>query len=142
MRFLLLLLSLLTVLPAETARAQAFAHAADGSCLAASIDAGQAAAGGQVLTRIVFVNRCDSLRTFFWCAENPAAPVPPAVACPRSAGGRGDGAEPLHRVAYRKEFQWYLPPGTRIRFQDCPRQEIPTADFGCTQPGTATATRR
>jgi hypothetical protein len=138
MRFLLLFFSLLTAMPVETTRAQSIAHAGpDGSCLAASIDAGQNGAGGQILTRIVFVNRCDSPRTFFWCAETSGAPVPPAIACPLSPGGRGAGAELRHSIAFRKEFQWYLPPGTRIRFQDCPRPEIPTAEFGCAQPGTA-----
>jgi hypothetical protein len=142
MRLLLLLFSLPAVLLAQTTRAQALAHASpDGSCLSVSVDALEVIASGQVLTRIVFVNHCDEQRTFFWCAENSGAPVPAAVACPRSQGGRGAGAELRHTIAYRKEFQWHLPRGTRIRFQDCPGQEIPTAEFGCTPP-TAATTRR
>ena len=136
MRWLSLFVPLLVVLPAETARAEALAaHGPDGHCLSADIHPLRPD-DGRVLYRIVFVNRCDVPRSFFWCAEHPAAQVPAAVAC-RSQ--RGFGAEPRHAIGHRKEFQWHLPPGARIRFQECSTQEIPTAEFGC---APLTTTRR
>jgi len=64
--------------------------------------------------------------------------VPAAVAC-RSQ--RGFGPESQHAILQRKEFQWHLPPGARIRFQDCSELEMPTADFNCAPPGTSTGRR-
>ena len=134
MRSLIFLLSLLTVLHAETARAEALAPpASSGHCLSADILALRADDDGRVLYRIVFVNRCELPRSFFWCAEHPLAQVPAAVAC-RSQ--HGFGPELRQTIGYRKEFQWHLPPGARIRFQDCSTQEVPTADFNCSPLAT------
>ena len=129
--------SFLAALPAEFARAEALAPpASGGACLSADVDALRAASDGQMLYRIVFLNRCNSPRSFFWCAENTRAQVPAVIAC-RSQ--RGIGSDSRHAIQNRKEFQWHLPPGTRIRFQDCADLEIPTADFNCAPPE---ATRR
>jgi len=138
MRFPILLFSLLAVLFAETARAEALAPAgAAGHCLSADVNALRPLDNGQVLYRIVFLNRCESLRIFFWCAEHSATRLSATVAC-RSQ--RGFGSELRHAIRHRKEFQWSLPPGVRIRFQDCSDQEIPTAEFSCAP--LATSTRR
>jgi hypothetical protein len=57
------------------------------------------------------------------------------VACPRPGARAADTpAEPRHLVLYQKEFQWHLPPQTRIRYRDCPLQELPTVDLGCARP--------
>jgi hypothetical protein len=99
------------------------------------------ASGGrdeQYLYRISFLNRCDSPRRFFWCAEHPSRQVPVAIACPSA---RGLGAEQRHEIQYRKEFQWHMPPGVRIRFRDCAAGEVPTPDFRCEPPGAATSRR-
>lgn len=139
MRWLNLFFPLLVVLFAQSVRAEALAPASQsGHCLSADVFALRADDDGRVLYRIVFVNRCDLPRSFFWCAEHPATQVPAAVAC-RSQSGFG--AELRHAIGYRKEFQWHLPPGARIRFQDCSTQEMPTAEFGCA-PLTTSATRR
>lgn len=135
MRLRHILLLLAAVLFAEPARAEALAPSASaGGCLAASVDALQAVAGGQVLYRIVFHNRCDAPRSFFWCAEHPAALVPAAVACARAPGARGFGGGLQHLIQHRKEFQWHLPAGARIRFHDCPGGEVPSGEFGCEAP--------
>jgi hypothetical protein len=125
--FLSLLLSC-----AAGARAEAIAPSQDavGGCVSASVNV-LADAGGQALYRIVFVNRCGAPRNLYWCAENPGAPVPPALVCPR---GRGFAVEPHHALVNRKEFQWHLPRGSRIRYHDCPGQDLPTAEFGCAAP--------
>jgi hypothetical protein len=126
-----LLLSLLLLgLAGSRAEALTPASAADGSCVAASVDV-LSDAGSQALYRIVFVNRCTAPRSFFWCAENPGARVPAAVVCPK---GRGFPAEPRHAIVIRKEFQFHLPRGSRIRFHACAGQEVPTAEFGCAPP--------
>jgi hypothetical protein len=136
MRLLILLLPLLAVLFAETARGEALApHGSTGHCLSADINALRPLENGQVLYRIVFLNRCEAPRSFFWCAEHSATQVPATVAC-RSQ--RGFGSELRHAIRYRKEFQWNLPPGIRIRFQDCSDLEIPTADFSCAPLATST----
>jgi hypothetical protein len=126
------LLLLLLALGATGARAEALAPSPDaaGGCVAASVDV-LADAGGQALYRIVFLNRCNSPRSLFWCADHPGAPVPAALVCPR---GRGFLAEPRHAIVHRKEFQWHLPRGSRIRYHDCPGQDLPTSDFGCAAP--------
>jgi len=129
MRLWFLLLSLLAVLFAETARAEALAPPGSaGHCLSAGVDTLRPLDKGQVLYRIVFFNRCETPRSFFWCAEHSAAQLPATVAC-RSQ--RGFGSEQRHTIRYRKEFQWALPQGVRIRYQDCSDLEIPTADFSC-----------
>jgi hypothetical protein len=139
MRWLVLFISLLVVWFAETARAEALAPPGPAShCLSADIYPLHPDDDGRVLYRIVFVNRCDVPRSFFWCAEHPGAQVPAAVAC-RSQ--RGFGAELRHAIGHRKEFQWHLPPGARIRFQECSTREIPTAEFGCAPLVTSTIRR-
>jgi hypothetical protein len=139
MRFRFLLISLLALLFAETARAEAFAPSGPAhSCVEANVDVVQDGGGGQVLYRIAFRNRCELPRTFFWCAEHAGTAVPPAVAC-RSQ--RGLGGESVYLIGNRRVFQWHLPRGARIRFQDCPGEEIPTADFNCA-PLVTPATRR
>jgi hypothetical protein len=139
MRLRLILLSfLLLVLPTRVLRAEALAPAAQsGSCLRAAVDALRAGQDGLILYRIVFINRCDAPRSFVWCAESPAAQVPAAVACPQAAGGRGFGTELRYAIQYRKEFQWSLPPGARVRFHDCPAGEVPGADFACAAPAAS-----
>ena len=139
MRSRFLFISLLALMFAEPARADAFAPSGPAySCIAASVDVLQDAGGGQLLYRIAFRNRCDLPRSFFWCAEHSATQVPAAVAC-RSQ--RGFGSELRHAIRHRKEFQWNLPPGVRIRFQDCSDLEIPTADFNCAPLATSTTRR-
>jgi hypothetical protein len=139
MQWLSLFISLLVVFSAETARAEALAPPGSSDhCLSADLLALRADDAGRVLYRIVFINRCDAARSFFWCAEHPGTRVPAAVAC-RSP--RGFGADLRHAIGHRKEFQWHLPPGARIRFQECSMREIPTAEFGCA-PLATSATRR
>ena len=135
MRSWILVFSLFALLSAELARAEALAPPAPGgACLSADVNALRAAGDGQMLYQIVFVNRCNLPRSFSWCAEHSQARVPAAVAC-RSQ--RGFGSDLRHAIQHRKEFQWQLPPGARIRFQDCADLEIPTADFNC-EPQEAT----
>ena len=125
------LLPLLFLLVAASARAEALApSSADAGCVSARVEVlGESTA--QALYRIVFVNRCGVPRSFFWCAENPSTAVPAVLACPR---GRGFAAEPRHAIQRRKEFQWHLPRGSRIRVHDCADRDIPTTDFGCIAP--------
>jgi len=132
MRLRPLLLPLLFLLGAACSRAEALspAHGREDGCVAANV-AVLSDAGSQTLYRIVFVNRCSAPRSFFWCAENTAAPVPAAVVCPK---GRGFPVEPRHAIVHRKEFQWHLPRGSRIRFHDCAGPDVPTAEFGCAAP--------
>lgn len=139
MRWLAFFISLLVVLFAETARAEALAPAGSTDhCLSADVNALRPLAGGLVLYRIVFLNHCETPRSFSWCAEHSATQVPASVAC---GSQRGFGSEQRHAIRYRKEFQWTLPPGVRIRVQDCSDAEIPTADFGCTPQAAATLRR-
>lgn len=139
MRPLFLLLLLLAIPGAP--RAEALAPPGNGSCVAASVEARPLSPGTATLYRIVFINRCEQPRSFFWCAENPASPPPGEIACPRAAGERGFTVELRHTIQRRREFQWFLPAGTRIRFHDCPGQELPTSDFGCA-PAASAAPRR
>jgi hypothetical protein len=122
-------LLLLVALGAAGAAAESNAPSSEatGGCVTARVDV-LADAGNQSLYRIVFFNRCSETRSFFWCAENPGAIVPAAVTCPK---GRGFPIEPKHAILQRKEFQWHLPRGSRIRVHDCPGQDVPTAEFGC-----------
>jgi len=128
----LFLLSWLYLLGPAGARAEALApiSGAAGGCLDVSVDV-QADAGNQALYRISFVNRCTAPRSLYWCAENPGAPVPAAVICPKASNFP---AEPRHAILRRKDFQWHLPRGSRIRFRDCPGQDVPTTEFGCAAP--------
>jgi len=119
---------------AEPLEAPSPAHA----CVRADVLPLGATAGEQVLYRIVFQNFCGVTRSLFWCAEHPARPVPAAIAC---ADVRGPGVEVRQMIRVRREFQWYLPPGARVRYLDCPPQEIPTPDFRCA-PAPALGQRR
>jgi hypothetical protein len=122
----------LCLLGAAGARAEALAptHDAASGCVTAQVEV-LAGTGGQALYRINFVNRCGAPRNLYWCADHPGAPVPPAVVCPR---GRGFVVEPRHALVHRKEFQWHLPRGSRIRYHACQGQDLPTAEFGCATP--------
>lgn len=113
-------------------------------CLDSDVEVVSAGAQGGWLYRIVFRNRCGAHRSLYWCAENPGAALPEQVACPRVARAGEAPAEPRHVVLHRKEFQWHLPPGTRIRYRDCAAQEFPTYGMGCTTaagPAGSTARR-
>jgi hypothetical protein len=119
------------LLCAAGSRAEALAPSGPaGGCVAISVDV-LSETGGQALYRIVFVNRCAAPRSFYWCAENPGTPVPAAVVCPK---GQGFPAEPRQAILRRKEFQWHLPRGSRIRYHDCAEQDVPTTEFGCAAP--------
>lgn len=130
MRLQLVLLPLMVLFGAAHARAEALAPAVAPACVAASVSLLESG-GGDALYRIVFVNRCGTPRNFFWCAENPGALVPATLVCPK---GRGFAAEPRHSILHRKEFQWHLPRGSRIRVHDCANPDVPTAEFGCAAP--------
>jgi|CXWL01.1.fsa_nt_gi hypothetical protein len=135
MRCSILVFSLLVAPFAETARAEALAPPGPmSSCLSANVQVLRPLDNGQALYRIVFVNRCELPRSFFWCAEHPSMRMPAPVAC-RSQGGFGP--ELRHAIVLRKEFQWHMPAGARIRFQDCSGLEIPTADFNCAPQAAA-----
>lgn len=129
---------LLVLLYAATARAETIAPAAQPSaCIEPQVEALSEGTRGAWLYRIVFRNRCDDPRSLYWCADKPGAAPPEPVAC-LAIGRAGDApAEPRHIVLHRKEFQWHLPPDTRIRFRDCPAQELPTFGLGCVAASTA-----
>lgn len=132
-----LLLLLSGTLPAFVAFA-----ATEGGCVSAKVERAGAGGGPVELYRIVFQNRCDRPRTLYWCAETDKGPLPPGLACARTLGGAGPVAESRHAIRLRKEFQWHLPAGTRIRHHDCPLDEWPTTDFGCAPPPVAAPARR
>ena len=119
---------------AEPSEASSPAHA----CVRAEIFPLDTVAGGQTLYRIVFQNFCGVTRSFYWCAEHSARPVPAAVAC---AEARGPASEVRQLIRVRREFQWHLPPGVRIHHLDCPSQEVPTPEFRCA-PAPVPAQRR
>jgi hypothetical protein len=123
---------LVAALVPALARAEAIAPTTRPStCLDPDVEVVTAGAQGGWLYRIVFRNNCDAHRSLYWCADNPGATLPEQVACPRVARADEAPAEPRHFVLHRKEFQWHLPPGTRIRYRDCPAQEVPTYGMGC-----------
>ncbi|MBM3367244.1 MAG: hypothetical protein FJY43_03035 [Betaproteobacteria bacterium] len=127
----------LAMLPA-LARGEAIASTAHPStCLTAKVDVASTGREGNWLYRVVFDKRCGVHRSLYWCAENPGLALPEQIACPKAARAGDAPAEPRHQVLNRKEFQWHLPPGTRIRFRDCPAQELPTYGPGCTAAATA-----
>lgn len=128
LRFLFILLT--AVWFAEAARAESIAPVASASaCVSAEA---QVMAGPASMARIVFKNRCEQPRSFSWCAESAGAYVPPEIGC---APG-GPTGEPYYVILVRKEFLWPLPAGARIRFQDCPADEVPTV-AGCAPPSPA-----
>jgi len=131
-------------LPAHSSAEAISPGAAPSRCLDSDVEVVSAGAQGGWLYRIVFRNRCGAHRSLYWCADNPAATLPEQVACPRVARAGEAPAEPRHVVLHQKEFQWHLPPGTRIRYRDCPAQELPTYGMGCaTAAGsTGSAARR
>jgi hypothetical protein len=130
MRIRLFLLLLWLCACVARAESLAPAHDAVAGCIAANVQV-LTESGSQSLYRIEFVNRCSAPRNLYWCVENAAAPVPAALVCPR---GRGFVLEPLHALVHRKQFQWHLPRGSRIRYHACAGQDLPTAEFGCTTP--------
>ena len=139
MRLLLPLPFLLAAALATPALAQPVNGAQPpGTCVISQITPLGNGQDGQVLYRIAFQNYCGNPRSFFWCAEHPARPVPPAIAC---AAARGVGSEVRQLINVRREFQWYLPAGARVRHLDCRPQEAPTPDFRC-EPVTAAPQRR
>ncbi len=126
---------LMAVWFAETARAEIHAPA-ESACLSADAQT-ESTDGSGPAYRIVFKNRCGAARSFSWCAENAQARVPAEIGC---ANGGAPSGEQRYVIHHRKEFLWRLPQGTRIRFQDCPEQEVPTS-LGCAQPPSAPARR-
>ena len=130
MRIRLLLLLLLFCTAGARAEALAPAHDVASGCVRAEVEM-LAEAGSQALYRISFVNRCGAPRNLYWCADHPGALVPATLVCPR---GRGFVVEPSHVLVHRKEFQWHLPRGSRIRYHACEGQDVPTAEFGCATP--------
>jgi hypothetical protein len=135
MRLLLPFPFLLAACIAELALAQPLnGSLPPGACVVSEVSPLDAGRGGQVLYRITFQNYCGTLRSLFWCAEHPAHPVPAAVAC---AEARGTGSEVRQLIKVRREFQWHLPAGARVRYLDCPSQEVPTPDFRCEPPSAA-----
>lgn len=121
------------------ASAEALAPGATPSlCLDSQVEVLNPGAQGGWLYRIVFRNRCGLHRSLYWCADNPGSALPEQIACPKAARAGQAPAEPRHQVLHRKEFQWHLPPGTQIRYRDCPAQELPTYGLGCTSAAAAT----
>ena len=122
------LLLLCLLLPSSAAWA-----ASEPGCVSAKVE--RASGAGVVeLYRIVFQNRCDRPRNLYWCAEADRGPLPPGLACARTQATAGLIAESRQAIRLRREFQWHLPAGTRIRYHDCPLGEMPTTDFGCAPP--------
>lgn len=134
-------LRLFLLLAALLPSAGAFA-AAEGDCVSAKVERAAARGGVFELYRIVFQNRCERPRNLYWCAEADKGPLPPGLACVRAQATVGPIAESRHAIRLRKEFQWHLPAGTRIRYHDCPLGEMPTTDFGCAPPPPPTPARR
>ena len=129
---------LLACLFAAAARAEAITPAARPSaCIEPDVEALSTGTPGAWLYRIVFRNRCNAQRSLYWCADNPGAALPEPVACPQFARAGDVPAEPRHFVQHRREFQWHLPPGTRIRYRDCPAQELPTFGMDCVAASSA-----
>lgn len=86
--------------------------------------------------RILFENRCESVRIVYWCAEHPSKALAAAPVCVAAAPTRQGGiAAPLYAVVRQREFQWTFPPGTRIRYVDCNESTFPTSDFRCAPAG-------
>jgi len=84
--------------------------------------------------RIVFENRCESIRIVYWCAEHPSKTLVAGSVCSREASQRVGIAAPLYAVVRQREFQWSFPPGTRIRYVSCNESSYPTSDLRCTAP--------
>src|SRR5258706_14177861 len=101
------------------------------SCVRVRLESRSMQSGDQVTYEIDFVNRCGVERSLYWCAENPAAPVPPQIACPSPLASPTTPVTHWYALAARRRFQWTLPKGTRIRFRDCPAGERPTFGFTC-----------
>jgi hypothetical protein len=106
-------------------------------CMRLTVDASDIASfgdHGRQHYRIVFENRCDSVRIVYWCAEHPSKTLA-AAPCTRNSGQQAGLAAPLYAVVRQREFQWTFPPGTRIRYVDCNESSYPTSDFRCVAPG-------
>lgn len=117
------------------------AAGASGDCLTLKVAANDLASPGdhpRQHYRLLFENRCDTVRIVYWCAEHPSKAIALAPVCMRSNASptqKGGIAAPLYAVIRSREFQWTFPPGTRIRYVDCSDSSYPTSDFRCTAPG-------
>jgi hypothetical protein len=101
------------------------------SCVTARVERRASEARGDVVYEIDFLNHCATQRSLFWCAENPAAAVPAHLACPSPEASGSLPVGQSYLLSQRRRFQWQLPPGTRIRYHDCPAGDRPTLGFGC-----------
>lgn len=84
--------------------------------------------------RIVFENRCESMRILYWCAEQRAQVGDAPQLCAGDETSRSAIASPLYAIEQRREFQWSFPVGTRIRFVACSDGTYPTTDLRCAVP--------
>ncbi len=130
----------LALLVSQVARADAqpSSRASGGDCLrlnVASSDIASFGDHGRQHYRIVFENRCESVRIVYWCAEHPSKSLAAAPVCVRTNTQAGGIAAPLYAVVRQREFQWTFPPGTRIRYVDCSESNVPTSDFRCMPAG-------
>ncbi|MSP98634.1 MAG: hypothetical protein EXR29_15745 [Betaproteobacteria bacterium] len=111
---------------------------ANASCLRMTVAASDIASFGEhgrQHYRIVFENRCDTVRIVYWCAEHPSKTLAATSVCVRGATPQSGIAAPLYAVIRQREFQWTFPPGTRIRYVDCNNSTFPTSDFRCKATG-------
>lgn len=112
-----------------------------GECLTLKVAANDLASPGdrpRQHYRLLFENRCDTVRIVYWCAEHPSKSIALAPVCMRTSASpnqKSGVAAPLYAVVRSREFQWTFPPGTRIRYVDCSDSSYPTSDFRCTAPG-------
>ena len=107
----------------------------NGNCVSMTVSASDIASfgdRGRQQYRILFENRCDSVRIVYWCAENPSTTLKTNSVCVSNATTRAGVAAPLYAVVRQREFQWTFPPGTRIRYVECSDSAYPTSDFRCT----------
>lgn len=138
--FYVLVLSLLLskIAAADIPRANHTAPPTASECLRLTVAASDLASfgdRGRQHYRIVFENRCDSVRIVYWCAEHPSKSLAAAPVCVQTTTQQGGIAAPLYAVVRQREFQWTFPPGTRIRYVDCSDSALPTSDFRCTPAG-------
>ena len=128
----------LLVSQSATAEVEHAPRTSGGDCLRLNVAANDIASfgdHGRQHYRIVFENRCESVRIVYWCAEHPSKSLAAAPVCVRTNTQAGGIAAPLYAVVRQREFQWTFPPGTRIRYVDCSESNVPTSDFRCTPAG-------